>query len=81
MFLFLGGNVTVDDRSVIGIFNIEECTVSGITNEHLRVRQKQGKIVNVSEDLPKSLVVCEDKSYISNVSNLTINKRARKGWF
>lgn len=81
MFLFLGGNVTVDDRSVIGIFNIEECTVSGITNEHLRVRQKQGKIVNVSEDLPKSLVVCEDKSYISNVSNLTINKRARKSGF
>lgn len=81
MFLFLGGNVTVDDRSVIGIFNIEECTVSGITNEHLRVRQRQGKIVNVSEDLPKSLVVCEDKSYISNVSNLTINKRARKGGF
>lgn len=81
MFLFLGGNVTVDDRSVIGIFNIEECTVSGITNEHLRVRQRQEKIVNVSEDLPKSLVVCEDKSYISNVSNLTINKRARKGGF
>ena len=81
MFLFLGGNVTVDDRSVIGIFNMEECTVSGITNEHLRVRQRQEKIVNVSEDLPKSLVVCEDKSYISNVSNLTINKRARKGGF
>lgn len=81
MFLFLGGNVTVDDRSVIGIFNIEECTVSGITNEHLRVRQKQGKIVNVSEDLPKSLIVCEDKSYISNVSNLIINKRARKCGF
>lgn len=81
MFLFLGGNVTVDDKSVIGIFNIEECTVSGITNEHLRVRQKQGRIVNVSEDLPKSLIVCEDKSYISNVSNLTINKRARKGGF
>ena len=81
MFLFLGGNVTVDDRSVIGIFNIEECTVSGITNEHLRVRQKQGKIVNVSENLPKSLIVCEDKSYISNVSNLTINKRAKKCGF
>ena len=81
MFLFLGGNVTVDDKSVIGIFNIEECTVSGITNEHLRVRQKQGRIVNVSEDLPKSLIVCEDKSYISNVSNLTINKRTKKCGF
>lgn len=79
MFLFLGGNVTVDDRDVIGIFNIEECTVSGITNEHLRVRQKQGRIVTVSDDLPKSLVVCENKSYISNVSNLTINKRAKSG--
>lgn len=77
MFLFLGGNVTVDDRSVIGIFNIEECTVSGITNEHLRVRQKQGRIVTVSDDLPKSLIVCTDKSYISNVSNLTINKRVK----
>ena len=79
MFLFLGGNVTVDDRSVIGIFNIEECTVSGITNEHLRVRQKQGRIVTVSDDLPKSLIVCTDKSYISNMSNLTRNKREKSG--
>ncbi len=78
MFLFLGGDITVPEKDVIGIFDIEECSVSRMTADYLNVCQKKGKVEYVSLDMPKSFIVCSDKTYISNVSNSTINKRAIK---
>ena len=47
MYLFLGGNATVNKSSVIGIFDIEECSVSRITADFLNSEQKQGRAVSV----------------------------------
>lgn len=79
MFLYLGGDITVRADDVVGIFDIEECSVSKITAEYLNSCQKNGRIVNVSEDMPKSFTVTEQKTYISNVSNSTIVKRNKSG--
>ena len=75
MYLFLGGDVTVKKDDVIGIFDIEECSVSRITADFLNTSQKQGRVVSVSDDMPKAFVVCSEKTYITNVSNTTINRR------
>ena len=77
MFLFLGGETTVSSKDIIGIFDIEECSVSRTTADYLNACQKKGQVIYVSQDMPKSFVVCEDKTYISNVSNDTINRRGR----
>lgn len=79
MYLFLGGDISVKSDEVVGIFDIEECSVSKITAEYLNLCQKSGKIVNVSDDMPKSFTVTEQKTYISNVSNNTICKRNKQG--
>ena len=78
MFLHLGGEITVKSDDVIGIFDIEECSVSRTTAEFLNFCQKKGIVVNVSEDMPKSFIVTEKNTYISNVSNRTIADRARE---
>lgn len=81
MFLYLGGNVTVRADDVVGIFDIEECSVSRVTAEFLSSCQKRGEIINVSdvlENMPKSFIVTDDKTYISNVSHSTIVGRAGK---
>lgn len=78
MYLFLGGNVTTKKDDVIGIFDIEECSVSRITADFLNASQKQGRVVSVSDEMPKAFVVCTDKTYITNVSNTTINKRCKE---
>ncbi len=75
MYLFLGGNISVRSDDVIGIFDIEECSVSRITADYLNSCQKKGCVVNVSEDMPKSFIVTGNKTYISNVSHSTIVKR------
>ncbi|MDE6727557.1 MAG: DUF370 domain-containing protein [Oscillospiraceae bacterium] len=76
MYLFLGGDITIRSSEVIGIFDIEECSVSRITADYLNACQKKSRIVNISEDMPKSFIVAEKKTYISNVSHNTIRKRA-----
>lgn len=75
MYLFLGGDITVRADDVIGIFDIEECSVSRITADFLNSSQKRQQVVNVSQDIPKSFIVCSEKVYISNVSHNTIRKR------
>lgn len=75
MYLFLGENVTVKKSDVIGIFDIEECSVSRITADFLNSEQKQGRVVSVSDEMPKAFVFCGDNTYITNVSNGTLNKR------
>jgi len=77
MYLFLGGNISVRSDDVVGIFDIEECSVSRITADYLNSCQKKGLVVNVSEDMPKSFIVTENKTYISNVSHNTIVKRSK----
>ncbi|MBR6799470.1 MAG: DUF370 domain-containing protein, partial [Firmicutes bacterium] len=59
-------------------FDIEECSVSRMTADYLNSCQKKNKVEYVSFDMPKSFVVCTHKTYISNVSNSTLNKRAIK---
>ena len=77
MFLFLGGDISVRADDVVGIFDIEECSVGRITADYLNAGQKGGRIVNVSEDMPQSFIVTVDKTYISNVSHSTIVNRGK----
>ena len=78
MFLHLGGDITVKSSDVIGIFDIEACSVSRITVDYLNNCQKNQRIVNISEDMPKSFIVTDSKTYISNVSCQTINRRGNR---
>lgn len=78
VFLHLGGDITVRADDVVGVFDIEECSVSRVTAEYLNSCQKDGRIVNVSDDMPKSFVVTAAKTYISNVAHSTISRRAGK---
>jgi len=77
MYVFLGGDCTVRKQDIIGIFDIEKCSASRITADFLNATQKQGRVVSVSDEMPKAFVVCSDGLYITNVSNLTINKRCQ----
>ena len=75
MYLHLGNDISVPVNEIIGIFDIEKVTVQKYMNDYLSFCQKNGKIYYVSLDMPKSIVVCTDTVYISNVSCLTLRKR------
>ncbi len=75
MYLHLGSDVSVHIGEIIGIFDIEKVTVQKYMNDYLSYCQKSGKIYYVSLDMPKSIIVCTDIVYVSNVSCLTLRRR------
>ncbi len=79
MYLHLGNDVVVQTQHIIAMFDLDACTVSKKTRDFLANAQKQGQIVNVSYELPKSFVVCRENGktivYISQLSTKTLNKR------
>ena len=75
MYIHLGSDVAVHSSEIIGIFDIEKVTVQKYMNEYLSKCQKNGMIYYVSLDMPKSIIVCTDMVYISNVSTDTLKLR------
>jgi regulator of extracellular matrix RemA (YlzA/DUF370 family) len=82
MYLHLGEDTVVCDKNIIGIFDIENTSVSKHTKGFLNKAEKKKHIFNVSYEMPKSFVVCSDKDgsekvYISQISPATLRKRAK----
>lgn len=59
MYLHLGQDTVITTDSIIGIFDIDECTLSKKTRDFLTNAEKQKRVINVSYELPKSFVVCK----------------------
>ena len=80
MYLHLGQDTVVNMDEIVGIFDLDTSTVSKFTRDYLAKAEKNGWVVNVSFDLPKSFIVCRDKEdntqvYISPISSSTLLKR------
>ena len=57
MFLYLGEDTVITDKNIIGIFDMDTSTVNKATRDYLNKAQKDGRVVYVNYDLPKSFVV------------------------
>ncbi len=79
MYLHLGQDTVIDDKNIIAMFDIDACTVSKKTRDFLAAAQKNGEVVNVSFELPRSFVVCRENGrnvvYISQLSTKTLSNR------
>ncbi|MCI6175479.1 DUF370 domain-containing protein [bacterium] len=85
MYLHVGQDFLINTRDIIGVFDLDTATDAGqkpkITDEFLRHAQREGAVVDVSGDMPKSFVVTdfpEPTVYITQVSTATIRSRAAK---
>ena len=83
MYLYLGQDKVVRVREIIGIFDLDNTTVSKTTREMLHKAEQNGDAVTIAGDLPKSYVVCSQqkgaqKIYISPVTPSTLQRRIRK---
>lgn len=80
MYLHIGNGMVVNDRDIVGIFDIDYCSVDRRTRDFLSRAQKEGRIVDVSQEIPKSFIVVrsddEEKVYITNISPATLTRRS-----
>lgn len=81
MYLHLGNNIIVQDKDIVGIFDIDNTTVSKHTRNYLAKRTKNAEIITVSQELPKSFIVCQRGTkrtvYISQLSSKTLLNRGK----
>ncbi len=61
MYVSIGPAAVVRRRDIIGIFDLDNATWSHRTRKSLAVCEKQGAVVTVGGDLPRSLLVCSPR--------------------
>jgi hypothetical protein len=72
------------DRSVIGIFDLDKASCGKRAREYLHQAQHDGVLLDISENLPKSFVVCDHPYhrqiiYLSQFNSATLQKRMESG--
>lgn len=79
MYIHIGGDTVVESGSIVSILEIENTSTSKITKDFFRKNGK--KVINVSEDLPRSFVITKENDetnvYISPISTATLYKRCK----
>lgn len=83
MYLHLGKGRIVNTEEIIGIFDLDITSQSHITRKYLSMAEKAGQVINASEDIPKSFVVCWDGKerslYLCQMAAATLLRRAEAG--
>ena len=64
---------------IIGIFDLENTSISKRTRDFLNKAEKEGRVITISYDLPRSFVIAgktqKDSKVISQISSQTLLKR------
>ena len=80
MYVSIGNDMAVRERSVVGIFDLDNTSTSKRTLEFLAAAERDGKVVPC-DDLPKSFVVTAeyglDRVYLTSLSTATLEKRMK----
>ena len=80
-YLHIGQNLMLEDKRIIGIFDLDITSQSKITRTFLNQAEEEGVVISAIEDIPKSFVVCDHPYhrqivYISQLNSSTLARRA-----
>jgi len=76
MYVHVGGEYSISDRFIIGIFDMNSITPKQTDMiRFLSEAEKAGRVEYVSEEIPRSVVVSVDRIYFSPISTATLQKR------
>ena len=80
MYLNIGNDMAVREKSIIGILDLDNTSTSKRTRNFLETAEKEGQVVPCDE-LPKSCVLTQeygmDRVYLSALSSATLEKRTK----
>ncbi|MEG2119554.1 MAG: DUF370 domain-containing protein [Pseudoflavonifractor sp.] len=81
MYLHLGQSVVVPYGEIIGLFDLDNTTGSHLTRRFLARAEKEGRVESITEDIPKTFVLCgapgrDSKVYLCQLAAATLVRRA-----
>lgn len=79
MYVSIGSDFSVRARSILGIFDLDNTSISRHTRNFLAEAERQGEIIDVSGKLPKSYIITEEfglrRIYLTQYNAAVLEKR------
>lgn len=60
MYVPIGGDMAVRDSSIVGIFDLDNCSYEKRTREFLVKAEQNGEVIPATDKLPKSFIVTSE---------------------
>ena len=83
MYLHIGNGKSLKKKDVIGIFDLDTATVSGITKKFINSNQQKGLVEYNDSDLPRSFILASEgegfKIRLSRISTSGLRVRLENG--
>jgi hypothetical protein len=84
MYVHLGQSVVLPEGEILGIFDLDNASWAYKTREFLDRAEREGRVVSVSEDLPRSFVLArrdgqETMIYLCQLSASALLRRTKSG--
>ena len=79
MYIPIGGDMAVREETILGIFDLDNSTWSKHTRTFLAQAEKEGNVITVCDDIPKSFILTREmgmeRVYLTQFSASTLEKR------
>ena len=79
MYIPIGNDMAVRDSSIIGIFDMDNCSWAFRTREFLSRAEQDGEVISAADDLPKSFLLTSEyglnRVYLVQFNSTTMEKR------
>jgi len=81
LYIHLGRNTVVARKDIVAVFDLDNSSQSHLTRDYLARAEREGRVINVSEDLPKAFVLCFDdrygqRIYLTQLASSTLLRRS-----
>ncbi len=80
MYLSIGNDMAVREKSIIGIFDMDNTSTSKRTREFLNKAEQEGQVIPC-DDLPKSFVLTAEyglsRVHLTSLASSTLEKRLK----
>ena len=80
MYLNIGNDMAVRQKSIVGIFDLDNTSTSRRTREFLEKAEKDGEVIPC-DDLPKSFILTSEYGFhrvrLTSLSSYTLEKRLK----
>ena len=81
MYIPIGSDMSVRDKSIIGIFDLDNTTYSKHTRNFLSQAEDEGHVITVTDDIPKSFLLTSEfgmeRVYLCQFNAATLEKRMK----
>ena len=79
MYLHIGNSMTVRESAVIGIFDLDNTSISKHTRAFLKAAENAGEVVTATEEVPRTFLLTEEfgmeRVYLTQLSAAAIRRR------